>query len=85
MLRVVLADDENKILLLLQKLIDWKRLGYEIVGTAEHTETSERLMIYRALYGDCRLYARPLAMFLEKVDREKYPQIQQETRFVLEK
>lgn len=35
MLRVVLADDENKILLLLlQKLIDWKRLGYEIVGTA---------------------------------------------------
>ena len=34
MLRVVLADDENKILLLLQKLIDWKGLGYEIVGTA---------------------------------------------------
>lgn len=34
MLRVVLADDENKILLLLQKLIDWKQLGYEIVGTA---------------------------------------------------
>ena len=34
MLRVVLADDENKILLLLQKLIDWERLGYEIVGTA---------------------------------------------------
>lgn len=34
MLRVVLADDEDKILLLLQKLIDWERLGYEIVGTA---------------------------------------------------
>lgn len=34
MLKVVLADDENKILLLLQKLIDWNRLGYEIVGTA---------------------------------------------------
>ena len=34
MLKVVLADDENKILLLLQKLIDWKGLGYEIVGTA---------------------------------------------------
>ena len=34
MLKVVLADDENKILLLLQKLIDWERLGYEIVGTA---------------------------------------------------
>lgn len=34
MLRVVLADDEHKIILLLQKLIDWNRLGYEIVGTA---------------------------------------------------
>ena len=34
MLKVVLADDENKILLLLQKLIDWERLGYQIVGTA---------------------------------------------------
>lgn len=33
-LKVVLADDENKIILLLQKLIDWKQLGYEIVGTA---------------------------------------------------
>jgi len=34
MLKVVLADDENKILLLLRKLIDWEQLGYEIVGTA---------------------------------------------------
>ena len=34
MLRVVLADDENKVILLMQKLIDWGALGYEIVGTA---------------------------------------------------
>ncbi len=34
MLRVVLADDENKVILLLQKLIDWESLGYEIVGIA---------------------------------------------------
>ena len=34
MLRVVLADDEHKIILLLQKLIQWERMGYEIVGTA---------------------------------------------------
>lgn len=34
MLKVVLADDEKKIILLLQKLIDWAGLGYEIVGTA---------------------------------------------------
>lgn len=34
MLKVILADDEKKIILLLQKLIDWDKLGYEIVGIA---------------------------------------------------
>lgn len=34
MLRVVLADDANKVILLMQKLIHWEKLGYEIVGTA---------------------------------------------------
>lgn len=34
MLRVVLADDEKKVLLLMCKLIDWKSLGFEIVGMA---------------------------------------------------
>ena len=34
MLRVILADDENKVILLMQKLIDWEALGYEIAGTA---------------------------------------------------
>lgn len=34
MLKVVLADDENKVILLMRKLIDWEALGYEVVGTA---------------------------------------------------
>lgn len=34
MLRVVLADDEKKVISLMQKLIDWEGLGYEVVGTA---------------------------------------------------
>ena len=34
MLKVVLADDEKKVVLLMQKLIDWQALGYEIVGVA---------------------------------------------------
>ena len=54
---------------------------YQIVGTAEHTESGETLMVYRPLYGEQKLYARPLAMFLSEVDREKYPTARQRYRF----
>lgn len=54
---------------------------YDIIGTAEHTESGEVLMIYRPRYGEGKLYARPLEMFLSEVDREKYPDAQQRWRF----
>ena len=40
---------------------------YEVVGVARHSETDERLVVYRPLYGDGGLWVRPLAMFLETV------------------
>ncbi len=45
---------------------------YQLIGTAFHSETLEPMVIYRALYGEQKLWVRPAAMWNETVTREDY-------------
>lgn len=40
---------------------------YAVIDQAVHSETGERYVVYRALYGDQGLWVRPYAMFFEFV------------------
>jgi hypothetical protein len=40
---------------------------YEVIGVARHSETDERVVVYRPLYNDTGLWVRPVAMFAETV------------------
>ena len=41
---------------------------YQVLHTAQHSETEESLVVYRCLYGEYGVWVRPLAMFVETVE-----------------
>ena len=52
---------------------------YIVENIAIHSETGEKMVIYRALYEDAKVYARPYDMFIEKINNQD-----QEHRFELQ-
>ena len=56
---------------------------YQIRCLARHSETGETMVVYQAMYEPFQIYVRPLAMFMEEVDRAKYPDADQRYRFAL--
>ena len=54
---------------------------YKVLAFAQHTETGEMLAVYQGLYAPFKISARPYAMFMSEVDKEKYPDIRQKYRF----
>lgn len=45
----------------------YKGNDYQVLGVAKHSEDESELVVYRPLYGEGRLWVRPLAMFCEQV------------------
>ena len=51
----------------------YKGNEYEVLGVASHSETEEKLVVYRAFYGEMGLWVRPEAMFTETVETPDGP------------
>lgn len=59
---------------------------YLVLGEGHHTETKERFVVYVKLDDinkpERNIWVRPYNMFMSEVDKEKYPNIKQQYRFI---
>ena len=53
---------------------------HKVIAFAKHSETQEEMVVYT--HEDTgEIWVRPYEMFTSKVDKEKYPEVNQEYRF----
>ena len=52
----------------LGKYRHYKGNEYLVIGVANHSETLEPMVVYKALYGEGELWVRPLSMWNETVE-----------------
>lgn len=57
----------------LGKYRHFKGNEYEVIGIANHSETLEKMVIYRALYGEKEYWVRPAEMWNEEITRDGKP------------
>ncbi|SEW38362.1 Protein of unknown function [Ruminococcaceae bacterium KH2T8] len=55
---------------------------YKVIGKAVNSDNGQDMMVYQALFGDKKIYVRPLLEYLSEVDRKKFPEVRQ--RFIFE-
>ncbi len=58
----------------------FKGIEIKVIALAKHSETLEEMVVYEHLSTN-EVWVRPKKMFLEKVDKEKYPNVTQKYRF----
>ena len=46
----------------------YKGNDYQVIDVATHSEDESQLVVYRPLYGEGKLWVRPLDMFVEEVE-----------------
>ena len=54
---------------------------YIVTDIAVHSESASLIVVYKSFDEPSLTWARPLSMFLSEVDRNKYPDVDQEYRF----
>ncbi|MBO5090445.1 MAG: DUF1653 domain-containing protein [Clostridia bacterium] len=54
----------------LGKYRHFKGNEYEVLAVANHSETLEKMVVYKALYGDGEIWVRPLSMWDEEITRD---------------
>ena len=57
---------------------------YIVEDVCKDCETTEDVVLYRALYGEGDLWSRKKSDFLSEVDHEKYPNVKQKYKFELQ-
>ena len=88
MILILLLREERKIIMSARKVKvggtykHFKGHVYEVIGIAKDSETLEEKVVYKNKDTN-ELWIRDVSMFLSKVDRDKYPDVEQKFRFEL--